>query len=167
MKPGVRGSGRKWSLPQQRGREATQNQISHGPSIWVGVGVGVGRCGQYRSIHSSACSGLCLLFVATLQAPRWSRMALGTSFPAQVFQGGCWQSCNLRAPLYNVAPPAELPTPVQTGSRCPSTLHQGTSRPPPPLFLLSSPSVVSSSSVHLLLVCRAERRDLTVPSTAC
>ena len=106
MKPGVRGSGRKWSLPQQRGREATQNQISHGPSIWVGVGVGVGRCGQYRSIHSSACSGLCLLFVATLQAPRWSRMALGTSFPAQVFQGGCWQSCNLRAPLYNVAPPS-------------------------------------------------------------
>lgn len=41
---------------------------------------------------------------AALWAPRYFWMALGTPSPVQVFQGCHWQSCNLRAPLYNVTP---------------------------------------------------------------
>ena len=41
---------------------------------------------------------------AAMWAPRYFWMALGTPSPVQVFQGCHWQSCNLRAPLYNVTP---------------------------------------------------------------
>ena len=86
-------------LPQQRGREATQTDFSRAQHAGGGADGG----DQQQNISSLAESGL----PSFGSHPVGSSLVLegsGDTIPSSSVLGRRWQSCNLRAPLYNVTP---------------------------------------------------------------